>query len=108
MSFTKLTPEGFAALTIGEQRQYQVDEAQDIFNRAISQDPSVTQADKDFAGRILGKVIPEGPVPTGLGNVAQTIQDLKDSVAIGSWQVLLPYIIIAVAIGLLIWVIKKQ
>lgn len=107
MAFTKLTPQGFAALTAADQRSYQVSEAQDIFSRAINQDKTVTQSEIDFAQRILGKTIPESITPTGYGNIAQGVGELADSVGSGlgsfQWKVYAPIFVLGiVVIGVLL------
>jgi hypothetical protein len=101
---TKLAPEEFAQLTAQEQRAYQVNEAEQIF-QAIERGETVSESQRDFAFRILGKVMPEAPTPTGFENTAKGLDDLAGAFGLGTFKALWPVLLAGVLfiIGLYFW-----
>jgi hypothetical protein len=62
-------------MTQDEQRAYQVRTAEDIQRRARVGDPTLTQAEIDFAGRVLGKRLGYVPNKTTLELVGESISE---------------------------------
>lgn len=93
----------FSDMTVEQQREYQLGMAQDIQRRITAGDGTLTQAEIDFAGRILGKKLATVPNQSVLELVGESIGDglratgstIGDSIrnATGGW--LWPLAIIA-------------